>query len=314
MPATPASCNSTIDATDADEFEVFKTGDRISVRHPSRWGRRGRNSTVGRSCAGRHRRRDQLDVGRGAPGRSAWASCACTPRPATSRLATLRASTSPRPRARSPVATSSGERNVSSVSGDCTLQRVGGRLDATLTSGDLRVDECDGDVVIGSTSGDVRVGRCGGTDIAVRSISGDVRVGLPSGIRVEAEISTLSGRATLPEPASASDFGDRTAGTPAAEDGVRRHPRRDAPPERAAVRASTRRLLRHGSACGCCRDLLDLAGSHHGHPSGRGSAGLARHGTPRATRDVIVHARGANATSPPPKLLASRHPNDSDSS
>ena len=36
----------TIDANDGDEFEVFKTGDRVSVRHPSRWGRRGRNSRI----------------------------------------------------------------------------------------------------------------------------------------------------------------------------------------------------------------------------------------------------------------------------
>ena len=64
-------------------------------------------------------------------------------------------------------------------------------------------------MVVGSTSGDVRVNRCCGSDIAVRSISGDVRVGLPSGIRVEAEISTLSGRASLPEPAPSSDQGDR---------------------------------------------------------------------------------------------------------
>ena len=43
----------------------------------------------------------------------------------------------------------------------------------------------------------------------MRSISGDVRVGLPGGIRVEAEISTLSGRAVLPDPVPASDLGDR---------------------------------------------------------------------------------------------------------
>ncbi|MEO7369960.1 MAG: hypothetical protein ABIZ69_03800, partial [Ilumatobacteraceae bacterium] len=36
----------TIDSGDVDEFEIFKTGDRISVRHPSRWGRRGRNSRL----------------------------------------------------------------------------------------------------------------------------------------------------------------------------------------------------------------------------------------------------------------------------
>src|SRR5258705_5077933 len=36
----------TIDSTDADEFEIYKTGDRVSVRHPSRWGRRGRHTRI----------------------------------------------------------------------------------------------------------------------------------------------------------------------------------------------------------------------------------------------------------------------------
>jgi DUF4097 and DUF4098 domain-containing protein YvlB len=102
-----------------------------------------------------------------------------------------------------------GDVHISSVSGDCTVGRVGGRLDATLTSGDLRVESCEGDVLVSSTSGDVRVGRCAGSDISMRSISGDVRVGLPGGIRVEAEISTLSGRAVLPDPVAAPDLGDR---------------------------------------------------------------------------------------------------------
>ena len=52
-----------------------------------------------------------------------------------------------------------------------------------------------------------RVGHCDGSDISVRSISGDVRLGLPSGIRVEADLSTVSGRAQLPEPAPTG--GDR---------------------------------------------------------------------------------------------------------
>ena len=102
-----------------------------------------------------------------------------------------------------------GDTAVSSVSGDCRVKVVGGSLDATLTSGDLRVDECAGDVAVGSTSGDVRIDRCCGTAIAVRSISGDVSVGLPTGIRVEADISTLSGRAVLPDPSTASVAGDR---------------------------------------------------------------------------------------------------------
>jgi hypothetical protein len=197
----------TIDAGDADKFEVFNTGDRISVRHPSRWGRGGRNSRVVAHVPPR------TDV--------ELSSTSGDVRLAGSlgvvRVHTTSGQIEVGDAARLDISTASGDlscgdvagdAHVSSISGDCTLRRVGG-LDATLTSGDLRLDLCDGDMSVVSTSGDVRVGCCGGSDIAVRSISGDVRVGLPAGIRVDAEISTLSGRATLPDPAPAADHVDR---------------------------------------------------------------------------------------------------------
>lgn len=198
----------TIDASDVDEFEIFKTGDRISVRHPSRWGRRGRHS---RLVA-------HVPIGSDVELNSTSGEVRLIGRLGVVRINTASGDIEIGDATRLNVTTASGdfscgdidgEVSVSSVSGDCVMRRVGGRLDAMLTSGDLRVDLCDGDVTIGSTSGDVRVGQCAGSDIAVRSISGDVRVGLPSGIRVEADISTLSGRATLPDPVPASDQGDR---------------------------------------------------------------------------------------------------------
>ena len=198
----------TIDSTGVDEFEIYKTGDRVSVRHPSRWGKRGRDTRmvahvpVGTdieisSTSGEVRLVGSLGVVRvhTASGDIQVGDAA-----------KLDATTASGGLACGEVA---GDVNISSVSGDCIIRRVGGRLEATLTSGDLRVEMCDGDVLISSTSGDVRVGRCGGSDISMRSISGDVRVGLPGGIRVEAEISTLSGRAVLPDPVPVSDLGDR---------------------------------------------------------------------------------------------------------
>lgn len=198
----------TIDSTGADEFEIYQTGDRVSVRHPSRWGKRGRHTRmvahvpVGAdieisSTSGEVRLVGSLGVVRvhTASGDIQAGDAA-----------KLDATTASGDFACGDVA---GDVHISSVSGDCTVGRVGGRLDATLTSGDLRVESCDGDVLVSSTSGDVRVGRCGGSDISMRSISGDVRVGLPGGIRVEAEISTLSGRAVLPDPVPATDLDDR---------------------------------------------------------------------------------------------------------
>lgn len=199
-----------IDASDVDDFDVFKTGDRVSVRHPSRWGRRGRQTRIVA----------HVPAGTDVELTSTSGDLRLVGRLGVVRLHTASGDIEMADAARVDVTTASGEfacgdvdgeATVSSVSGDCTLRHIGGRLDATVTSGDLRVDRCDGDLTIGSTSGDVRIGCCAGSDIAVRSISGDVRVGLPSGIRVEAEIATLSGRATLPEPAPASDPGDRRA-------------------------------------------------------------------------------------------------------
>jgi DUF4097 and DUF4098 domain-containing protein YvlB len=198
----------TIDSADADDFEIYKTADRVSVRHPSRWGRRGRHTRIVAhvpvgtdvevsSTSGEVRLVGSLGVVRVHSGSGDIEMADAAKLDATTASGGIS------------CGDIAGDANISSVSGDCTVRRVGGRLDATLTSGDLRVETCDGDVLIASTSGDVRVGRCCGTDISMRSISGDVRVGLPGGIRVEAEISTLSGRAMLPDPVPASDHTDR---------------------------------------------------------------------------------------------------------
>ena len=193
----------TIDGGDVDDFEIIKVGDRISVRHPSRWRVRGRSGRLVATVPG----------GTDVEVNSTSGEVRLMGALGIVRIHTASGDVELADVARLDVTTASGDvscgevggdATVSSVSGDCTLKRVGGRLDATVTSGDLRVDDCAGEVTVGSTSGDVRIGRCAGSDISVRSMSGDLRVGLPTGIRVEADISTLTGRATLPEPTSAS--------------------------------------------------------------------------------------------------------------
>jgi len=197
-----------IDSTDADEFEIYQTGDRVSVRHPSRWGRRGRHTRIVA----------HVPIGTDIEVSSTSGEVRLVGRLGVVRVNTASGDIQVGDAAKLDATTASGglscgdvagDVHISSVSGDCIVGRVGGRLDATLTSGDLRVEMCDGDVLISSTSGDVRVARCDGSDISMRSISGDVRVGLPGGIRVEAEISTLSGRAVLPDPVAAPEVGDR---------------------------------------------------------------------------------------------------------
>jgi DUF4097 and DUF4098 domain-containing protein YvlB len=89
---------------------------------------------------------------------------------------------------------------ASTASGDLRVALVRTVLSGSVASGDLRIERVGGDVDFGSASGDVSIGRCDGSSIAIRSLSGDVRIGLPSGIRVDPEISTLSGRVVLPKP------------------------------------------------------------------------------------------------------------------
>lgn len=97
----------------------------------------------------------------------------------------------------------------SATSGDIAVGSIGGKLIATMTSGDLRVGDLAGDAEVQTASGDVTIGRCDGSTIAVRTLSGDIRLGLPAGIHVDPEISTMSGKVVLPEPAAPTSHVDR---------------------------------------------------------------------------------------------------------
>lgn len=98
------------------------------------------------------------------------------------------------------AASVAGDASITTVSGDVEARDVVGRLTANTSSGDVRGTSVGDDLTVGTTSGDLRIERVGGTAITARSISGDVTIGLPAGIRVEPDISTLSGRTSLPTP------------------------------------------------------------------------------------------------------------------
>ena len=180
-----------------DAWDVARGGDTVTVRPRSRFrGRSGRitiDAPVGTIVEIRTASADINLVGELGPARVRTAS-------GSIRAAGL---------AELAVATASGDvrvervghdSQVTSVSGDLELQRVGGRLTATTASGDVRVGHLSGDAEIGTTSGDVRIDRFDGSAATIRSVSGDVELGLPSGIRVEPDLATVSGRARLPEP------------------------------------------------------------------------------------------------------------------
>ncbi len=94
--------------------------------------------------------------------------------------------------------------DASMASGDIRVGTVHGRLTASTASGDIRADRVGDDLEVGTASGDVRIDCCDGNSIDAKSVSGDMQLGLPAGIRVEPDISTMSGRTTLPKPTASS--------------------------------------------------------------------------------------------------------------
>ncbi|MEO6571553.1 MAG: DUF4097 family beta strand repeat-containing protein [Ilumatobacteraceae bacterium] len=100
------------------------------------------------------------------------------------------------------LGTCADEADATTVSGDVAIGTVGGRLQVSTASGDVRLDVVGDSARVGTTSGDVRLNRFDGADLSVKSVSGDISLGLPGGIRVEPDISTLSGRTRLPPPAT----------------------------------------------------------------------------------------------------------------
>lgn len=187
-----------IDAAEPDDVTVTQVGDTVTVRQTSRWGFRNRAIRVAAAVPASA----EVEV------TTASGDVRTTGPLGVVRLRTASGRLDVDTVDRLELTSSSGDAHVGTVAGDCTLntvsgdavlRRVGGRLTGTLVSGDLRAATVVGDLRVGTTSGDVRVDRCDGSDVSLKSVSGDVEIGLPSGIRVDADLSTMSGRARLPE-------------------------------------------------------------------------------------------------------------------
>ena len=100
------------------------------------------------------------------------------------------------------IGTIHGDAGFTTTSGDLLVHDAAGRLNAQLTSGAVHAGSVGGGIQVGTASGNVRIDRCDGSDIQIRSVSGNIRLGLPAGIRVEPDISTMSGKVLLPSGAS----------------------------------------------------------------------------------------------------------------
>jgi DUF4097 and DUF4098 domain-containing protein YvlB len=193
-----------IDSSNADHIDVAQVGDGISIRAT----RRGRSARIA------------IDVPIGTDVNVRGASVEVVGRGALGSLRVRSASGDVRADdlVRADITLASGDLRLELVrgdgdfkatSGDIVVRSVGGRLAASLASGDLQIAEVGGDADVETASGKVTIERCNGSAIAVRTVSGDIRLGLPSGIRVEPEISTMSGKVRLPEPSGARADGER---------------------------------------------------------------------------------------------------------
>jgi hypothetical protein len=100
------------------------------------------------------------------------------------------------------VRSMSGNLEVSSCSGQCRLQTKSGRAvigstdDAHVStiSGLIQLDDTSGKVRAQSVSGRIEVGTKDNGDVAVQTMSGSVKVAVPSGVRPEMRLRSMTGR------------------------------------------------------------------------------------------------------------------------
>lgn len=191
-----------VDSAGADEMEISQIGDTVSVRESSRWLSRSRSARVVVEVPIRADiaiRGASLDIT--LSGTLGGVRCRTASGDIqiehVDRLEMSSASGGVR------VRTVDGDAHINTASGDVFADSVDGRLTVQTASGDLVIIAANAGLDVGTASGDVRVDRCGGSDINVKTVSGNIRLGLPAGIRVDPDISTMSGKVTLPVAAPA---------------------------------------------------------------------------------------------------------------
>ena len=194
----------TIDAIDPDGVDVMQLGDLIEVRRRTR---RGRVTVVALVPEG-----SQVEIATAsADTRLVGALGSVRARSSSGDLEVEQAASVDAKASSGDirVVSSAGDVHAATSSGDVEVRHVGGRLTASLSSGDVTATHVSGDLEVASTSGDIEVRRCDGDELTLRCVSGDVLLGLPSGIRVEPDLSTVSGSTKLPPPANALATTDR---------------------------------------------------------------------------------------------------------
>ena len=109
---------------------------------------------------------------------------------------------------RANIKTASGNVEVDAVGGPIVVAgaaadvRVGeatGPVSVSVASGDTRIGVARDTVEVTTVSGDVYIGVSHGPSIKVKALSGDFDIGLPTGVRVEPDINTMTGTVKVPE-------------------------------------------------------------------------------------------------------------------
>ena len=86
-----------------------------------------------------------------------------------------------------------GRVSLNTVSGDVDLRTAMSGLAVNSVSGDVVLGEVFGDVTAGTVSGDLIVRAAGPGEVGLKAVSGDVVVAMRRGLRVQLDVSSVSG-------------------------------------------------------------------------------------------------------------------------
>jgi DUF4097 and DUF4098 domain-containing protein YvlB len=112
------------------------------------------------------------------------------------------------------IGTVTGDARVKTASGRVTVDRVGGDVSVTTVSGRIDVGTASGAVTAHTVNGRVEISLDRAADVRADSVSGSVKVALPSDVRPEVSLVSVSGRCDcdLPEGEDCSVTGRSVSG------------------------------------------------------------------------------------------------------
>lgn len=99
------------------------------------------------------------------------------------------------------VGTVTNDIKINSASGDASIGECDGKANFSAASGDIHIGVSTGTVNASTASGDVTIERFTGRRAIFKSMSGTAIIGVPTGTRLDLDVTLLSGDLKLPKPA-----------------------------------------------------------------------------------------------------------------